>query len=189
MKIAVSEGVERQVLPSGAYPALCYGYIELGTIQTNYGPKACLQFLFETPNNKAVFEGPFEEPYKLIVECTANLTEGSNLRKYVEGWTGRTLNVGEEYDPAVLLGTPCMLLVEEYLTKDNKKSNRVTSMSIYNGNALKSEFKPIQFEIGAWTEDQVNALPEFARRKVVESSEYKASTGKLDVKPLVPDAS
>ena len=189
MKIAVSESLQRQVLPNGAYPALCYGYIELGTIQTKYGHKPVIQFLFETPNNKAVFEGPFEEPFKLIVECTASLVEGSNLRKYVEGWTGKALEVGTDFDPASLLGTPCMVLLEEYTTQDGKQANRVLSMSIYNGNTLKGEIKPIQFEIGAWTEEQVNGLPDFIKRKVISSQEYMASTGKLDVKPLVPDAS
>ena len=185
MKLQATDAPERQVLPSGAYPAICYGYIELGTIPGNFGPKSTLQFLFETPKNTAIFDGPLPEPYRLILECSATLAEGSNLRKYVEGWIGRKLEKDEENDPAKLLNTHCTLLVEQYTTKDGKEANRINSVSLYNGEPMQAEHKLIQFEIGAWTREQLAALPEFVRRKVESSIEYKDSLGLLDAAPSI----
>ena len=185
MKLQATDAPERQVLPSGAYPAICYGYIELGTIPTNFGAKSTLQFLFETPKNTAIFDGPLPEPYRLILECSATLAEGSNLRKHAEGWLGRKFTFNEEIDPAGMLNTHCTLLVEQYTTSSGKEANRITSVSVYNGEPMQAEHKLIQFEIGAWTREQLAALPEFVRRKVETSTEFKDSLGLLDAAPTI----
>lgn len=106
--IYVSEGASYELHPDGMYPAVCCDVVDLGVVETMWGPKRQVKLVYMTPLDKE--DGT---PFLLSETHTASLAESSNLRKRLQSWRGRPFTEEElkQFDLENVLGKQCQLQV------------------------------------------------------------------------------
>jgi len=107
-------GHEFKEISAGAYPAICYRIIDLGTQETSFQGKTKFAhkvlFMFET--NELMQDG---RPYVMPIRFTVSFHEKANLRHFLSGWRGRDFTEEElqGFDPRNLLDKSCLLTIIE----------------------------------------------------------------------------
>jgi hypothetical protein len=119
-KIYASEDTTFEPASIDIHDAVCAEFKDLGDVSGPYGVKhqGLLVFQVEEEND----EGNRKE-----VRFYFNMTLGtdsmpSNIRKYVEKWFGKEIDIDAGFDPAVLEGQACRLDVDH---KKSQKGDRV----------------------------------------------------------------
>ncbi len=181
------EGFERELIPAGNYVARCYRMIEIGTIPNEYmGETKMLHKVrigWELPLELKVFkEENGEQPMVIDKEYTLSLGDKANLRADLKSWRGKDFTAEEidAFDITKLIGAPCMLNI---IHVNGKKDATKVYQQISGITPLPKGFKcPDQintsfvFELDNFDKDKFEALPEFIRKQILESEEYKALT-------------
>lgn len=124
-----SQGGDWELPQAGTYPALLAALIDLGTHSFNYSG--------EVKENRKILlvwelTGEFDSkgnPFLVNESYTWSLNKKATLRGIVEGFIGRTMADGEDFDLLSLLGQPCMVSVTEGLSGAGKKFVSVASVS------------------------------------------------------------
>jgi hypothetical protein len=174
-----SEGGDFKPVPEGNWPAICYGFIDLGTQPTSFGEKRQVRILWELHDEDCVMmEGPKKgQPMMIPATYTWSMNEKATLRKTLETWRGKkfTDREIEEFDVKNLIGQPCMLQVSH-----NDKGEKVYA----NVSAVTKPPKGMTFPAMlnkaiylALTEDEFERiafenLPDRLKNKIKDSPEY-----------------
>lgn len=117
-----SEGGNYEMAPAGTHPAVLVGLIDLGTHTETFqgqAPKDAQKlYLIWELTSEHDSQG---RPFLVGQEYTYSLGKKAKLRSIVEGFLGRSLADGEEYDIAEMIGKPCVATVKEGVTGAGKK--------------------------------------------------------------------
>jgi len=182
MITATNEGGQGfQPLDSGTYPARCYSMVHIGTITEEFnGEKKQLnkvRITWELPTELKEFkQDEGLKPYVLSKEFTLSLHEKATLRGFLKSWRGKdfTEDEAKAFDISKLIGVPCMLSVGHKESK-GKVYAEINSVSpLLKGYTMPEQINP-SFELNYdnFTLDAFKSLPEFIRKKMEGSLEFK----------------
>ena len=104
-----SSGGDFETPAAGSQPAVLVGLIELGTQQEEYQgqtKEARKVFLVWELTGEKKSDG---SNFVIGRDYTQSLNQMAALRKVVEKWRGREMQVDEEFDLTKLIGKPCLL--------------------------------------------------------------------------------
>ena len=183
-----SSDTPRELIPAGNYVARCYKLVEIGTVPTEYlGVEKMshkVRFGWELPTELKVFNPEKgEQPLVIDKEYTLSLADKANLRKDLKSWRGKdfTPTEAEGFDIEKLLGVPCMLnIIHIQGKKDATKTyEAIGSISpMPKGMVCPPQINPtFVFNFDNYNDETFKSLPEFIRKQIVESNEYKAMNG------------
>jgi hypothetical protein len=191
MIVATNSGSDYTPVESGNHIARCYGMIHIGTIVENFKgePKRVnkVRITWELPElTKEFRQGEGEKPYSISKDFTLSMNEKSNLRKFLEGWRGKSFTEDEAkaFDVATLIGVPCMLNIIHKVSAKGKTYADISSASKLPKSITAPPPFYEHFELNyteAWDETLFNSLPDFIRDKMKESEEYKRLMSKGEV--------
>lgn len=106
--------------PAGMHPAVLVAIVDLGTHTETFRDKgdqservSDSRKLFFVWELVGVLKSGSKEPHLVGERFTLSLGKKAKLRQLIEAWRGRALGDGERFDPAVLLGKPCNLNLQE----------------------------------------------------------------------------
>ena len=175
-----NEGFE--LIEAGVHLGLCYGVIDLGTQKVTFQNEIKLQrkvrILFELPNLKKEFKaGEGEKPFSISKEYTLSLDAKANLYKDLVSWRGKqfTEEELEGFDISKLLGKPCQIQI---IHKQGKNGDYAAIQSItpimkgtdYPKQTVNAQ---VEFSVDEFSKSKFESLPEYLRKKIEESIEYK----------------
>lgn len=181
----------REVVPAGGHIATLYSIVELGTMETEYmGEKKLsrkIRLTWELPEELREFDG-VQKPMVVGKTYTASLYEQAKLRPIVEGMLGGLTEAQEEsFDIKSLLGTSCMIQVatEEY--NGNKYASVVSCTQLPKSVTAPAQFNDsVYFDYATFDEKTYEALPNWMKDKMAESSEMKTRNGISREKDIDP---
>jgi hypothetical protein len=183
---ATNEGGQTfEPIEAGTYVARCYSMVHLGTIMENYMGENKLmnkvRISFELPTELKVFkEENGEQPHSISKEFTLSLHEKSNLRKTLEGWSGKAFTDEEckKFDITKLLGVPCMVSIIHKSNKEGKTYATLSGIStLPKGISCPPQInKSFEFSWDEFNEDKFNSLPDWLKEKMRKSMEYQEIT-------------
>ncbi len=103
--------------PAGLQNLVCIDVVDLGNVDTPYGPKDKVQFIFSTETLRT--DG---KPYRIFHTLNLNLHEKSNLRKFLAAWLGRELTEDESdgFNLDSLVGKSCAGLLRHAKGRNGK---------------------------------------------------------------------
>lgn len=181
---ATNEGKAADLPPAGNHIARCYSMIHIGTIkETIRGVVKDLnkvRVTWELPTEKKVFNPEKgEEPYTISKDYTLSMYEKSNLLKDLQSWRGKPFSDDEikAFDVTKLLSVPCMLNIIHASSKSSgKEYATIASISgLPKGVACPPQINPnFEFSLETFDDTKFSQLPEWIRKKIVDSKEYKA---------------
>ena len=124
--------------PPGLHEAVCVDVVDMGIVVGKFGPKSKVKVIWQIKMlNK---EG---ERFQARATYTQSLMEGSNLRRDLESWRGRSFTPDElkAFDLEKLLGVNCQLSLKHAISKSTGRTYaQVTVVLPANkGQALKPE--------------------------------------------------
>lgn len=128
MKAASSEG-SYELPPSGLHPARLVAVIDLGTHEREFnGEKInqhklflCWELTGENDSNGQTFV--------IGQEYTFSLHKKAKLRAIVEGFLGRSLTEGEDYDILTMMGAPSVVSLKDGVSGNGKKFVELASIA------------------------------------------------------------
>lgn len=180
--IATSEGGSSfQPIESGTYPARCIAMVHIGTITEDFKgqPKTLnkIRVTWELPTELKEFkEGEGEKPYLLSKDFTLSLHEKSTLRAFLKSWRGLdfTEDEAKAFDVTKLIGAPCMVSIT-HRESGNKTYADVSGVSkVIKGFTVPPQVNPSMIlTYDNFNFDDFNKLPEFVRKKMESSVEFK----------------
>lgn len=180
------EQKEREIVKAGTHPAYLYRIVYLGTQSRVFEGKEIqsqkVWLDFELPKEVVEYEDEKTKEKKSFVrslgaEYTLSLHEKGKLLPMIQGWLGRSLTNDEmqSFDVCTLLGRPAFVTVKHEEGKGGKMYANLAGVApVMEGYTMPKMVNKI-IEIGKdqWGSDDFNALPEFLRKKVEESNEWK----------------
>lgn len=94
--------------PEGAHQAVCVDVVDLGVLETTWGPKHKLDIRWQISEDME--DG---KPFLVSKRYTASLNEKATLRHDLESWRGKAFTDAElmKFDVEVLIGVNCLLNV------------------------------------------------------------------------------
>lgn len=176
-------------IEAGTYAARCVQMIHIGTVTENImGKEKTLNKVFikwELPTEKKEFKpGEGEQPYLVSKEFTLSLNEKATLRKFLASWRGKdfTEEQAKSFDISKLLGVACMISVTHKTSSGNKTYADITNVSpVMKGLEVPQQINPsFEFNYDNFSFDVFNTLPEFLRKKMETSAEYKNMVNNLN---------
>lgn len=186
-------GSNYQPIEAGTYPARCYSMVHIGTVTENIlGAEKTLNKVrvsWEIPTELKEFkQGEGEKPYVISKEFTLSLNEKATLRKFLESWRGKgfTEDEAKSFDITKLLGVPCMISVTHKTTQAGKTYAELSNVSP----VIKGFTVPPQINVSeVLSYDNFDftlfgKLPEFIRKKIETSLEYKEMINNLEMNEL-----
>lgn len=183
-----------QILEAGPNPAILYSIVDEGTHYNKYFDKTqrTVRMIFEFPLLKQLFnEGDTEErPTVVSQEYTFVLGENSNLKKFIEGAEGRTLQPAEYrngWNIGQYLGRT---FIVDIVNKPNKKDPSIIHNNIGSVKALTDTLRQrynfdweqmtrtnplLSFMIDdagtCFNSEEFTKLPNYLQKKLKESDE------------------
>jgi len=199
MKAEVPQKTEFKQLKAGAYVARIYSIVDIGSQETTFNGetkmKRKIRVTWEFPSQLEVFdEAKGEQPFVLANEYTLSLYESAPLRKDIESWLGRPLSpkeMAEGFEVSSLLGTVGQAQVIHIPSKkDPSKSYAQISslMALPEGMPLPKAYNPqVVVEMEDWDGQKFQELPEFVRKKIEGSKEYREKHSAPEFEQASPD--
>jgi hypothetical protein len=119
--VSEPEGGEVTLHPEGAFGAICADVYDVGTEQTQYGPKDRVLIVWETTEQHPEFSGP----HRVNRKYTASLHSQASLRHDLESWRGKPFSDDElkGFDLENLLGVPALLTIRHTETGGQTYAN------------------------------------------------------------------
>jgi len=181
---ATNEGKIADLPPAGNHIARCYSMVHIGTVKEIIKGETKglnkVRITWELPTEKKVFNPEKgEEPYSVSKEYTLSMYEKSNLSKDLYSWRGKAFTADEikAFDVTNLLSVPCMLNIVYSKSKSSgKEYATIASISgLPKGVICPPQINPnFEFSLETFDDKKFSALPEWLRKKIIESKEYKA---------------
>jgi len=181
MITATNEGGGFATLEAGTYPARCYKMVHIGTVLEEFqGQKKILnkvQITWELPTELNEFkQGEGKKPYVLSKEFTLSLHEKSTLRAFLKAWRGKdfTEDEAKSFDITKLLGVACMVSVGHKESKGKTYAEINAVSPVMKGFEVPKQVNPtFELNYDNFTLEAFNTLPEFIRKKMESSNEFK----------------
>ena len=185
-KSSNNEGGDFELPPSGTHPAVMVGLIDLGTTENTYNGKTS-----DRHKILLVWELTAEADSKgvnfiVAQDYTWSLGKKAALRPLVEGFRGKAMADEEEFDLALMLGKPCMVVVTEGISGNGKKFAEVASLSppMRGLTVPPATREPFIFHLGqlSSTKDDLEIpdwVPPLYGRKVADDIRKSQEYGKL----------
>lgn len=179
--------------PAGTHVARVYRFMNLGTRFQEYQgvmkdyPDTLVTFTLELPNELNKFtvknedgtEEEIEKPFVISREFTLSMGKKSNLRPFIEGIIGTTLTDEEagNFDIETVVGMTCQATIVHKQSKsdpDRKYANLVSVAPLMKGIEAPAQINETQIQdVKTMTEEEIEKLPEFLRKKIKDSDEWK----------------
>jgi hypothetical protein len=171
----------RVLPPEGQHIARVYSIVYLGTIKGQFGDTFKMRISWELPTELHSFkEGEPQKPFVISKETSLSMGKKSNLLPIVEGIIGTHLDETEAYnfDFDELVGMTCQIHIV-YEEKGDATYANVKSVSpLLKGVVCPPAFnKPVLLSYEKWNQETFESLPEFLRKKIIETPEYKKLKG------------
>lgn len=176
-----TEGGDFTPPPTGAWPAICYRFIDLGTQTSNFNGetkhqrKVMLSWELTDPEIR-MDDG---RPFTISNRYTWSMHEKSTLRKTLESWRGVAFtdaDFGEGgFDTKKLLGAPCLLSVVQVDKNDKTFANISAIMKLPKGvqpGDLVNE--SVYFSLDEFDRDTFGKLSESLQNIIKASPEYQS---------------
>jgi hypothetical protein len=175
-------GSNYEPIAAGTYAARCYQMIHIGTAEENILGQVKklnkVRITWELPTETKVFkEENGEQPHVISKEFTLSMNEKATLRKFLEGWRGKsfTEKEAESFDITVLLGKPCMLSIIHKQAKNGNTYAEISSVSsVPKGMNVPEQFnesKELNYDKFDW--ELFETLPDFIKDKMKQTDEFK----------------
>lgn len=185
---------QRELIPTGNYPARVYEIIELGTVDGQWMGEAKkthkIRVGFELPTEKRVFdEKKGEQPMVISKEMALSFGDLAGLRKIIEAVEGKKITDAEavNYDVLSIIGKPLLVTVSH--SEPNEQgityANATTFSPLIKGltvEPLHNKIRVLTYE--KWDEQLYQSLPEFLKEKIEKTPEFK-NRGKAVELPIV----
>jgi hypothetical protein len=168
--------------PAGTHVARCISFVQLGTQQIEYQgipgkPRMKIVMGFELPEELAVFdEAKGVQPFVISTTYNFVLGEKSTFQRHMTSWTKGKID--NHFNPVTMLGKPCQLtVIHTPSTKDpNRMNAKIEGISALTKNQecppQINEIKYLLFQ--RWDKKVFGKLPEWMRKAIESSPEYKA---------------
>ena len=193
---AESNSSNYKQMEPGVYPAICQMMVQIGTVPNPFHrpddseSKEMRHEVFlrwEFPTETHVFsESRGPEPYTIGRTFTLSMHEKAGLRKLLESWRGKAFNDEEakRFDISKLLGKPCQINVVSR-EKNGKTYSEIGSISpLMKGSKAPDPINPqIMLSFEDWDEGIYQSLPDWLKKRIAESEEYKAMHGEVIAPP------
>lgn len=197
LKAPLPQKTQRELIPTGNYPARIYEIIELGTVDSQWmgEPKKThkIRIGFELPTEKRVFnEEKGEQPMVISKEMALSFGDLAGLRKVIEAVEGRKITDAEavNYDVLEILGKPLLVTVSH--SEPNEQgivyANATTFSPLIKGltvDPLTNKTRVLTYE--NWDEELYNSLPDFLKEKMSKTPEFKNRGNKFEVPTVKVD--
>lgn len=185
---------QRELIPTGNYPARVYEIIELGTVDGQWMGEAKkthkIRIGFELPTEKRVFdEKKGEQPMVISKEMALSFGDLAGLRKIIEAVEGKKITDAEavNYDVLSILSKPLLVTVSH--SEPNEQgtvyANATTFSPLIKGltvEPLSNKTRVLTYE--KWDEEMYNGLPDFLKEKMNKTPEFKMRGKAIDL-PVV----
>lgn len=185
MKVKESGGGNFELPAPENYQAICYKIVNIGTIPEEFKGKTSLrakvQFTWELPTEKTIFkEGDEPKPFVVNRIFTNSTDEKSHLSKFIILWANGKINKDniKDFDMLKLLGKQCLLQIAHKASTKNPSNKFLEAAGI---SSLPKGMSPMKqtnenfiFDVEEFDQEKFNTLPEFIRKMVVSSEEFKA---------------
>lgn len=168
--------------PEGMFAARCYQVIDLGThLDERWGKrKHLVRVVFETAETMG--DG---RPFTIGTRYTLSLHEKAQLRKDLESWFGKALNIEAGFDMKSLIGKTAMLNIAH--SADGEYANIRAINPLPKGmQAEPAVNDPVYYEIGASDESVLAKLGKKTQEMIAKSDER---TGAKDAAPSARSSS
>lgn len=169
-------------IPPGMYQAVCVGIYDLGTQLSEKWKKmqhkVCIEW--EVQEERVEIDGK-SLPRSIRKQYTLSLGDKANLRGDLEAWRGRPFTAGEleGFDLFNIIGVNCYLnMIHQPSADGSKVYANIASLA-----PLRKSDKQIRPEgkttVFSFADGQLPGaeIPEWLRKQMAESEEYKAMTG------------
>lgn len=173
-----------EIPPAGSHPAVLVGLIDLGTHQRTFqgqdqGEAAQLYLVWELTAEPCPGTN---RNHVLGRQFTRSLNKKAKLRQFIESWSGRQLNDGDEFDYEKMLGKSCLLNVIHKQSGDYTNANIDSIGRVPKGMTVPSaKIEPYMWYVGCG-----KPLPELpwlppiygqsVKQMIEASKEYKSGT-------------
>lgn len=168
--------------PAGNHVARCFSIVDLGTQKREFNGEVKhtrqVKVTWELPTEKKSFkDGDPERPYVVSRDYTPSLNPKSRLKQDLESWRGKpfTAEELEGFDLANILDKTCLLNV----IHNERGYAEIASISpIVKGVSVPERHNElVNFDLTNFDMAVFNKLPEFVRKKIQDSPEYKKHLG------------
>ncbi len=162
--------------PSGAHPAICIGFIDMGTQETMYGNKRQIRIRWELPT-ELMGDG---RPFTISQTYTWSMSDKSRLRGDLESWRGLKFQKSDfgkgGFDTRKLVGVPCLLTII-HTTKGTDTYANISSISpipkgMEKPGRASNPLVYFALDEDGFSKDTLEAMPEKMKFKIKESPEY-----------------
>lgn len=172
-------------IPAGAYQAVCYGVVDIGTQKTIWQGqekfKRKVVMYFEIPSERIQIErdgNKLDLPRGMSKKYTLSLSEKGNLYKDLISWRGVqfTPEQLEGFDLFTVIGANCLLQIVGGKTKDGRDMSFINGiMSLPKGmTKLKSENPHVKYSIDEDGLKIPENIPQWTKDEIEKSSEIMA---------------
>ena len=186
----------KKLPPAGTHVARVIEIIYMGTNESPYtnadGSKKSLNEIrvkWELPNETVVFkEGDEPKPFVVTKKLTLSMFKKSSLRPIVEGIIGVSLKDEEadSFDVDNIIGKACLLSISIEEGENGKFVSINGASPLIRGMIAPPQFNPSKIlSFDKWDEDLFQAQPEFIRKKIETSREYRKMKNPPVVTPPV----
>lgn len=186
MPITATKQTQYEQIPEGAYPARIYRILHIGTVPNEmYGGTVNKAYItFEFPTETRVFDkDKGEQPMTLSNEYTLSFGDKSNLKKVIDACDPKALKVGtdgivEEFDVESLVGKACLVTVIHKTTAKGTYANISACTVLPKGMDCPPQVNASKvLNYDNFDVEYFNTLPEFLKKKIQASAEYKVMNG------------
>jgi len=142
-------GVRPPLIPEDTYHAVCYGVVDLGTQETQFGPKQKVIIFWEQPDERMdVVDQDGEKiskPRVISNRYTNSIHEKATLGQLLVSWRGRpfTQDERDNFDLFNIIGANCLLGVVHNPSGDDVYANVGTVVKLMKGMTIKTAENPI----------------------------------------------
>jgi len=171
---------ERQVCPSGMFPARLIRITQMGFCETPWGRKHQVEFTWEL--SETLMEGDDPRPFVISKIMSESWYSKAPLYKLLKGWRGRdyTKEEKEAFDYNNLLGKCCLLHVvhEDKKEGDGKRAVAEAAMQMPQGQTMGEPVNDSYFwTVDNWNQEIYETFPEWKRDKIAGSTEGRVHLG------------
>lgn len=176
-----TEGGEFAPPPAGAFAAICYRFIDLGTQTTTFSNETKHQHKVMlsweiTDTDERMEDG---RPWTISQRYTWSMHEKSTLRKTLESWRGKAFEEADfgpgGFNVQKLIGAPCLLNLMRVEKNDKTFTNITAVTKLPKGMVAGTlENETVYFSFDAFDSPTLHKLSEGLQSIIKASPEYQA---------------
>lgn len=183
-------------IEAGSYPARIYQMIEIGNVVGFQGQiQNKVRIGFELPTEMMTFDQTKgEQPRVISQDYTLSFHEKAKLTKVIVACDPKALNVDddgfmEEFDVETLIGKELLITIAQKAKKDGSGNYAFIDncTRLPKGMTCPKAINPVQvLSYDKWNEEVFNKLPDFIRKNIESSEEYKKMKGLVVEEDEIP---